>query len=286
MKLSGQATVSSSTDDALNRLIARQFPAASAAGSFSRLDGLTGQAVKVELNDRTLLARARMPGNPIPGVDRRREHAILRKLAGSGLAPDVCGYNADWLLLAWQPGETLSSDEFEKRLPMLAERLVRLHQQPPSGYRLRLLPLLERYWQLSDPMRRHIAWHRALRRCRQQGEPHPLRLALLHLDIHAGNLIAHRGDIHLIDWEYASDGDVALELAAIVAGNGLAESYRTQLTLRYATLANMDTHRLHQQTERWLPWVRLLMASWYERRWQHSGDETFYTLAAEAWQRV
>ena len=42
----------------------------------------------------------------------------------------------------------------------------------------------------------------------------PLRLALLHMDIHGGNVIRHRDSLQLIDWEYASDGDVALELAA------------------------------------------------------------------------
>ncbi|WP_338564770.1 phosphotransferase [Erwinia sp. E_sp_W01_6] len=106
------------------------------------------------------------------------------------------------------------------------------------------------------------------------------------MDIHAGNVIRHNEEIRLIDWEYASDGDVALELAAIVAGNNLDCQQQTQLIAVYAQQQKLDPSLLGRQMRRWQPWLRLLMASWYELRWQQSQDAMFFTLAAEAWQRV
>ena len=35
----------------------------------------------------------------------------------------------------------------------------------------------------------------------------------LHMDVHAGNLVHSASGLKLIDWEYAGDGDIALELA-------------------------------------------------------------------------
>lgn len=331
--------MSYSIDPALGRVITQHFPAATSAGSFFPLTGLTGQTGKVVIAEKVLLARHQHPVNVIPGVDRQREYHILRKLSGSGLGPAVYGFAERWLLLGWQPGEVLSPQQFIQQLDALVPLIARLHCQPLSGYRLSLLRLLEQYWLLSDPARRHCGWLRALRRLQRQGEPKPLRLALLHMDIHAGNVIntlqqlpereaasnrdkvlskidagniassqdlqpvdgdlihnsgkklstavAHNSQrLRLIDWEYASDGDVALELATIVAGNELNEQQKARLTAAYAAAQQLDPAALARQMNRWQPWLKLLMASWYELRWQQTQERTFFTLAAQAWQRV
>lgn len=278
--------MSFSIDPALGRLITQQFPAAPSAGSFIPLTGLTGQTGKVQVGELTLLARHQRKAEPIPGVDRRREYHILRKLSGTDLAPAVYGFATEWLLLGWQPGEALDQPAFLHLLEPVAAQVAALHSQPLSGYRLSLLRLLEQYWLLSCPARRHHGWLRALKELSKQGEPKPLRLALLHMDIHAGNVIRDQDRLQLIDWEYASDGDVALELAAIVAGNGLNQQQQHQLTAYYAEQQKLDEQALKQQMQRWQPWLRLLMASWYELRWQQSQEPMFFSLAAEAWQRV
>jgi aminoglycoside phosphotransferase (APT) family kinase protein len=35
------------------------------------------------------------------------------------------------------------------------------------------------------------------------------------MDVHAGNIVHTKAGLRLIDWEYAGDGDIALELAAV-----------------------------------------------------------------------
>ena len=278
--------MSYSIDPGLSRLIQQRFPAEQSAGSFLPLSGLTGLTTKIELAHTTLLARYQPQKKSLPGVDRQREYRILRQLRQTDLVPAVRGYADSWLLLDWLPGEALSEEGFPAALESVAGELAKLHRQPPSGYPLQLQKLLERYWQLSQPSRRHCGWLRALRRLQRIGEPKPLRLALLHMDVHPGNLIRQENKLRLIDWEYASDGDIALELAALVAGNALEPTQQSALIEHYAALQQLDATCLRRQMARWQPWLTLLAASWYELRWQQSGNEAFYTLAAQAWQRV
>ncbi len=64
-----------------------------------------------------------------------------------------------------------------------------------------------------------------------------MRLAPLHMDVHAGNIVHTAGGLRLIDWEYAGDGDIALELAAVWMPDN---QQRHQLIEAYARLAHMS----------------------------------------------
>ncbi|WP_312241003.1 thiamine kinase [Pantoea sp.] len=267
-------------DPALRRLLDTLQPAAEPAGCFLSLAGLTGGSGKVETAAGPLLAR-RQPPLPIPFVNRRREYRILKKLRGSGLTPQPLAVNARWLLLRWQPGATIDQQDFTQRQDEVLALLGCLHQQPLTGYRLRLLPLLQQYWQLCRE--RDLRWQRALRRLTRAGEPKPLRLAPIHMDVHPGNLIASQQALRLIDWEYAADGDVALEIAALCAAD---PAHRQSWITLYARQAGLPPRELETQVKRWQPWLRLLMASWYQLRAEQSGDAALRRLAAESWQSL
>ncbi|URQ62195.1 thiamine kinase [Pantoea alhagi] len=273
----------SSIDTALQALIERLQPAASSAGYFYPLNGLTGLSGKVVCGQQCWLAR-RIPHQPIPFISRRREWHLLRGLTASGLAPHALAIDRRWLLLEWLPGETLAEGEFLARQSELVTLLTRLHHQPLSGYRLQLLPLLHHYWQ--QCRQRNPRWQRRLRQLARQGEPLPLRLGLLHMDIHPGNLLAHPDGLRLIDWEYAADGDIALELAAIISGNSLNAAQRATLLADYACSNRLDLRALKRQVRRWLPWLELLMASWYQLRWEQSGDPALHQQAIAAWRQI
>ncbi len=89
-----------------------------------------------------------------------------------------------------------------------------------------------------------------LKRLRKAREPRPLRLSPLHMDVHAGNLVHSASGLKLIDWEYAGDGDIALELAAVWVEN--TEQHR-QLVNDYATRAKIYPAQLWRQVRRWFP---------------------------------
>ena len=56
------------------------------------------------------------------------------------------------------------------------------------------------------------------------------------MDVHAGNLVHSASGLKLIDWEYAGDGDIALELAAVWVEN---TEQHLQLVNDYATRAKI-----------------------------------------------
>lgn len=267
-----------SPDPQLQQLIQQQWPTAQAAGHFFALPGLSGHSVHVQTEQGELLAR-RAPLQTIPFVDRQREYRVLRKMRDVQLGPAPIGWHQPWLLQSWLPGDVLTPAQFNQQQKAVLELLHRLHQQPLTGYRLHLAPLLQRYWQLCQ--QRHWRWQHRLQRLLKQGEPHPIRLAPVHMDIHAGNLIATPEGLRLIDWEYAADGDVALELAALCAVDG---EHEAEWIAGYAQRSQLDQHVLTRQMRRWQPWLHLLMASWYQLRAEQSQDPTLQQLAQSSWQ--
>lgn len=262
-------------NDSLHKVIAHYLPAAQAAGCFSALEGLSGGSLHFKLSEREYAARHQLP-SPMPGVSVKRHYRALRRLP-TGIGPKPICLADGWLIVEWLAGEVKSEPVPQRALSSL---LYHLHHQRLFGWRISLLPLLEFYWQNAAPERRSLYWLRRLKSMKRSGEPKPLRLAPVHMDVHAGNLVYQQNEIRLIDWEYAGDGDIALELAAVIAANNINGE---ELLHTYANLSKIAPETLQRQTTRWRPWVMMLMASWYECRWQQTQDRTFLTLADEAW---
>lgn len=135
----------------------------------------------------------------------------------------------------------------------------------------------------TDPARRTVGWLRMLKRLRKAREPRLLRLSPLHMDVHAGNLVHSAPGLKLIDWEYAGDGDIALELAAVWVEN--TDQHR-QLVNDYATRAKIYPAQLWRQVRRWFPWLLMLKAGWFEYRWRQTGDQQFIRLADDTWRQL
>ncbi len=95
------------------------------------------------------------------------------------------------------------------------------------------------------------------------------------MDIHPGNLLTTGEELRLIDWEYAADGDIALDIAALFRSNGWSAEQQQRFLQHYAHQGYRDVARLQAQVRRWLPWVDYLMLLWFEVRWQQSGDVEF-----------
>lgn len=257
-------------DSVLSRYFPDYQPVASAEFS-----GLSGSSCIIENGEQRRVLRQHHTAQTAEFHFLRHYH-VLSRLPAS-LAPKPVFYTPGWMAVEFIAGEVKSALPSD---PDLATLLYHLHQQPRFGWRVALLPLLERYWQTCDPARRTARWLKMWHRLRRAGEPQPLRLAPLHMDVHAGNIVHTTDGLRLIDWEYAGDGDIALELAAVWAAN---ETQRRRLCDTYAATAHIAPAQLWRQVLRWRPWVLLLMAGWYECRWQQTGDEQFITLANEIW---
>ena len=258
-------------DEVLSRYFPQYHPVV------ANQSGLSGGSCIIEHDTHRLVLRCHHDPDAPESHFLRHYHAL--KHLPESLAPRPRFYIRGWMAVDFFHGKV------ESRLPdadELAGLLYHLHQQPQLGWRISLLPLLEQYWQCGDPARRTPCWLRALKRLRKSGEPRPLRLGPLHMDVHGDNIVRTASGLRLIDWEYAGDGDIALELAAV----WIDPVAHRQLTAEYARQAHIDELQLWRQIQRWRPWVRLLMAGWYERRWQQTGDRQFITLADEIWRQL
>lgn len=266
------------TKASLDAVITRYLPAAQAAGCFSALEGLSGTSYRVDTVDGCFTAR-KLSAERLPGISLRRHYRALKRLP-AGTGPEPYCLADGWLFTRWLEGEVLPD---LAPLTEVTSLLYYLHRQPCFGWRISLIPLLEYYWQVSSPKRRTLGWLRELKRLKRLKEPRPLRLAPLHMDVHAGNLVRQGEKLGLIDWEYAGDGDIALELAAVQAANAVDSETLIRL---YAGQASLSLEALRRQVARWQPWIALLMASWYECRWQQTGEQNFITLADDAWRAL
>ncbi|HID3668398.1 TPA: phosphotransferase, partial [Serratia marcescens] len=235
----------------------------------------------------TLLARQHSAEKRALGVSRRREARVLRRCA-PGLGPRVFAQNNQWLILEWLEGDVVTDAEFAalNERGELAAMAAELHRRPLSGYRLDLRRQFLRYWPQLDTRRVTPAWLRLQRHFLLSVPPRPLRLAPLHMDIHPGNLLATGEGLRLIDWEYAADGDVALDIAALFRGNGWSAGQQQRFLQHYARQGYHDAARLQAQVRGWLPWVDYLMLLWFEVRWQQSGDAEFLRWGAAVRRRL
>ncbi|HEY2455073.1 MAG TPA: thiamine kinase [Scandinavium sp.] len=239
--------------------------------------GLSGGSCIIERQGHRIVLRKHHDPSA-PDFHFLRQYRALRALP-STVAPAPLGYFPGWMAVEYLEGAIPST------LPdahATAALLYHLHRQKNFGWRVSLLPLLERYWQFSCPRRRTLLWRRKLKQLSLQGEPQPLRLAPLHMDVHAGNIIDTPAGLRLIDWEYAADGDIALELAAVWTET---DQQQAALIAAYARVAHLDEDVLARQIKKWQPWMQMLMTTWYEYRWQQTGDQQFIALADAGWRQ-
>ncbi|CRG52225.1 MULTISPECIES: thiamine kinase [Yersinia pseudotuberculosis complex] len=280
----------SNIDSSLSALIANINPAVKTADChISPVSGLTGESWRITGPGIDWLAREQSPQKSQLGVNRRRERKFLQHIAGRGLSPAVIAANQRWLVVNWLEGDVVTNEQF---IPLvnhgqLARLLARLHHLPTSGYRLDLRAQIARYGALIDPTRRSPGGVRLQHDFLRRPLPAITKIAPLHMDIHPGNLLTTPVGLKLIDWEYAADGDIALEIAALFRGNHWSTLQQQAFLQDYCNNEHgyHDIARLSRQIQQWLPWVDYLMLMWFEVRWQQTTDPIFLAWAAPLRQR-
>lgn len=265
----------SSSEARLNQLLTRLLPEARA--QVRPIAGLTGESWRISAPGVEWLAREASAMKRQLGVSRCREGKMLRTVGGKLCVPQVIYEDKRWLIASWLQGVALDHAQFTRLAESgrLAQLLGTLHRQPLCGYRLCLPAVFALYWQSIDRRRLSPRWLALQRRFMRCAPPQALRIAPVHLDLHAGNIVQTQSGVALIDWEYAADADTALELALLMRGNVWSMPQLQHFLAEYAAQQGYSSRQLTQQVVRWLPWADYLMLLWFEVRWQQSGDAAF-----------
>lgn len=290
MKSFGLVMLLSNIDPSLYTLITNINPAVKTGGChISPVSGLTGESWRITGPDIDWLAREQSCHQSQLGVNRRRERKLLQHVADCHLSPTVIAADKRWLVLNWLEGDVVTDEQFIQLAHngQLAQLLTQVHHRPTSGYRLDLRAQFIRYAALTDPARRSPGWLQLQHDFLLKPLPSIVKLAPLHMDIHPGNLLITPDGLKLIDWEYAADGDIALEIAALFRANRWSDPQQQVFLQNYCHHEHgyHDIARLSRQIPRWLPWVDYLMLMWFEVRWQQTADPIFLEWAAPLRQR-
>lgn len=250
-----------------------------------QIGGLTGNSWRLRGVDFDILARNASKEKVQLGVDIRREFRVLCYLwrFSGGLAQRPLAIIHGWLFVEWLPGVILNNVRWQQVLAdgSLAAKLAKLHQlRHCCGYTLDLKASFIRYWQHIDPARKTPTLLKLQRFFLQRSQPTALRKALLHMDVHCANLLISDSDVlMLIDWEYAGNGDIALELALLFyeLNSPTKEKF---ITAYLQNMPGLSYYCLRSSITAWEPWVSYLRLMWYETRWYQTGNCSFLNLAA------
>ncbi|AUQ25931.1 phosphotransferase [Dickeya zeae] len=274
---------------ALQALLQQALPAVATAGfHLQPVCGLSQQSWRVQSPAGIWLARGETPQGRQLGTSRQREFRVLRQLSGHALAPRPVCWRDGWLLVEWLAGSDVDASQFSQLLAegRLAALIARLHHQPRYGYPLALKRLIAHHWLHMDPARRSPQLKRACRWLIDTPLPAPLLMAPLHLDVHPGNLLCTTAGWRLIDWEYAADGDIGLELALLFRGCELDATQQQDFLQAYCRhWRGLSLASLRQQVARWQYWADYLVLMWFEVRWRQTGEQS-YRQTADALRRA
>ncbi|NEY27038.1 phosphotransferase [Escherichia coli] len=247
----------------------------------SPVEGLTGINWKAQLSDGvTYLIRPQTSEKAQLGIERKREAHALQLAAAYDLAPPSLGLHDGWLVTEWLSGDVLNDTTYQPHLHALAEKIVALHSIKPCGQARDFHRHCQSYRQLSSRQRVTPQGLKIHQYWQSRQVPQPLKVALLHMDIHPGNIVLTHHGLRLIDWEYAAAGDIALDLAAMYRSFGWEYAQRRDFTERYVQAGGYrDAKKLQQHVEQWLPRIDYMAWLWYEVRWQQSKQNSFRETA-------
>ncbi len=256
-------------DELLSRFFPRYHPVASLSQN-----GLSGGSVIISDGDQRHVLR--QPHDPsAASCYFRRQYRALRQLPAR-LAPAPLFYSPCWMVVEYCAGEVKSE---LPACPMLSDLLYDVHQQPRFGWRVTLRTAAGPV--LADV--RSGTAHAALAALASAAAP-PGRAPSSAAGAAAYGRPCRQYYPQRVRPEADRLGICRRWRYRAGAGRGVDFPHqRRQLVAAYARRAAIDAQQLWRQVVLWRPWVLLLMAGWYEMRWQQSGDRQFITLADEIW---
>ncbi len=202
-------------------------------------EGLNHLVYKITTAKGTFVARLHptRPTNPT-------EIELQNTMAKLGFTPQIIEHNQQMAIIEYINGLHTSAHQWPQvELKQFARQLVMVHQvKPPMA--LPTLDLVQHLTQYRNQLvltaieqQQFIDVITGLERL----SPRPPTLGLCHNDLNPQNIICRQGKKYLIDWEYATMGDVFFDLAGFIVEHQL-EGDKADVFLRtYFEHQRVDT---------------------------------------------
>lgn len=184
---------------------------------------------------------------PLLGIERRNEAVCHRAAQACGVAPAVVYHEKGVLVSQHIDGRTLTPAEVREPdfIPRLAAVLRSLHESwdQLTGEILYFSPFQAIRTYAGTALRLNARMPTDIDAILDDARALSHRLApftpvLCHNDLLAGNIIAERDRVWLVDWEYAGMGHPLFDLAGVAANCGFSESLEVALLTHYRGSAN------------------------------------------------
>lgn len=203
------------------------------------------------------------------GVDAAREQALQCCAAGAAIAPSTIAVDpaGRWQLRRWIEGRAWSARDLDdadarRRLAGTLRRLHALTPPPPAAVTLAPVALLQRWVaKLGAAAPRDAVGQvrAALSRIDSSRRP----VAIIHSDVHPGNIVDTGKQLWLIDWEYAQVGDPLSDLAALLANLPTLDRHALELLEALGLAGRVVPGEL----EAWVEIYRRINSLWQALAW-------------------
>lgn len=239
------------------------------------LAGLTACSRLIELEDgQKFVWREQSRQATDYGVNYAQEFALLSALSFLPFTPKPYFGGGNFSLLHWQAG-SVPTEWRDDLLKRLAENLATLHrldwQAVDLPRNIAKLDLAERCQFLWDklPQSYQVALH-----FQPPFEPIlPFATAICHHDLHLGNLVESEEQLIIIDWEYASLSDPALEIALFLHANALSSAQKALFFEHYFAKSGLDRTACLAKVAEYQPLVAQLSMLWFALNSANSAEK-------------
>jgi thiamine kinase-like enzyme len=203
--------------------------------------GITNHNFKVAVDGGTYVLRIGGKDTELLGIDRSVEHGASLVAAELGVGPEVAGFvePEGYLVTRFVEGRPIPVEEMRlaDTVRRVAEVLRRLHDGPPIPGRFDSFRVVEAYAETAAAhgvtVPEDFGWAHALagriEAVRARAEPVPC-----HNDLLNANFLDERGQILIVDWEYAGMGDRFFDLANFSINHEFDDAANATLLEAYA----------------------------------------------------
>jgi thiamine kinase-like enzyme len=203
--------------------------------------GITNHNFKVAVDGGTYVLRIGGKDTELLGIDRSVEHGASLVAAELGVGPEVAGFvePEGYLVTRFVEGRPIPVEEMRlaDTVGRVAEVLRRIHDGPPIPGRFDSFRVVEAYAETAAAhgvtVPEDFGWAHALagriEAVRARAEPVPC-----HNDLLNANFLDERGQILIVDWEYAGMGDRFFDLANFSINHEFDDAANATLLEAYA----------------------------------------------------